>query len=357
LLARLCAVLALGLVAAPAAATAASPSLARIGSGLEQLARAQRFSGVVLVARGDTPILKRAFGLADRRTGTPNRLGTRFNLASVGKSFTAVAIGQLVQAGKISFSDKIGKYVPELPRSVGERITIAELLDHTSGLGDYFASPLYARLQPQLTSLAAYLPMIVDDTPVGHPGLQFRYSNSGYILLGLVVQRASGLDYYRYLRRNVFARAGMKESGCFWKDARVPNLAVGYTGPPGARIANTGSLPPRGTSAGGCYSTASDLLRFTRALLGHRLLDAKLTATLTAPRVRAPGGSYGYGFGLRYDRYRNAPTIWHNGGSPGVGAEYDVNPMLGYTVVVLANLDPQTMPPVEDLILNALHLP
>lgn len=307
----------------------------------------------MLVAREGKPILERAYGLADRSTGARNRLDTKFNLASVGKSFTAVAIGQLVETGKLAFADKIGRYVPQLPRKVGDSITIGELLDHTAGLGDYFASPLYPALKPKLTSLDAYLPMIVHDTPLHRPGAQFRYSNSGYILLGLVVQRVSGLDYYTYLERNVFARAGMSDSGCFFKSDRVPNRAVGYTG----GVANTATLPPRGTSAGGCYSTAPDLLRFTRALLGHRLLDAKLTATLTTPKIRAPGGSYGYGFGIRNGRPGDPPTIWHNGGSPGAGAEFDLNPGRGYTVVVLSNRDPEKMRPAMDLILDALRIP
>jgi len=329
-------------IALTLAVPSASP-LARIELGLKQ----QGFSGVILVARHGKPVLERAYGLADRSAHRVNRIDTKFNLASVGKSFTAVAVAQLVQSGKLRFDDKVGKYVPELPGSVGDRITIAELLDHTSGLGDYFASPLYPALQPKLTSLAAYLPMIVDDAPVGRPGARFRYSNSGYILLGLVVQRVSGMDYYGYLERNVFERAGMKDSGCFFKTARVPNRAVGYTG----GVANTATLPPRGTSAGGCYSTAPDLLRFTRALLSHRLVNAKLTTALTTPKIGAPGGAYGYGFGVRHG------TIWHNGGSPGVGAEFDVNPGRGYTVVVLSNRDPETMRPAMDLVLNTLRIP
>jgi CubicO group peptidase (beta-lactamase class C family) len=324
--------------------TLAAPSpLAVIESGLKQ----QRFSGVVLVARDGKPVLEHAYGYADTDTRARNRVDTKFNLASVGKTFTAVAVAQLVQAGKLSFSDKVGKYVPELPKRVGDSITIANLLDHTSGLGDYFASPLYPALQPSLTSLEAYLPMIVHDMPVGRPGTTFRYSNSGYILLGLVVQRVSGLDYYAYLRRNVFARAGMTQSGCYFKTARVPNRAVGYTGD----SPNTASLPPRGTSAGGCYSTAPDLLRFTQALLDHRLVNAKMLAVLTSPKIRAPGGSYGYGFGIRDG------TIWHNGGSPGVGAEFDVDRRLGYTVVVLTNHDPETMRPAMNLILDTLRIP
>jgi CubicO group peptidase (beta-lactamase class C family) len=330
-----------------ASGTTIDPRVARVERGLAQLARAGRLSGAVLVAKNGRPILERAYGKARLRPAAPNRVTTEFNLASLGKPFTAVAIAQLVQAGKLDFDDRVGQYVHELPASIGDTVTIAELLDHTSGLGDFFEHAGYLTLQPKLTSLAAYLPLITDTAPAFTPGSRFLYSNSGYILLGLVVERVSGENYYDYLAQHVFGPAGMKHSGCFRKSALPRAAAVGYTG----GSANTSTLPPRGTSAGGCYSTAPDLLRFTQALLEHRLVNARLTAMLTSAKIRAPGGAYGYGFGIRDG------TIWHNGGSPGVGAEFDVNRRLGYTVVVLSNRDPETMRPVMDLILNTLRIP
>src|SRR5207248_270483 len=184
------------------------------------------------------------------------------------------------------------------------------------------------------------------------PGARFGYSNSGYVLLGLVVERVSGKSYYSYVARHVFRPAGMTATGCFWKSRRVPNRAVGYE--PSGRP-DTASLPPRGTSAGGCYSTAGDMLRFANALFGHRLLSPAMTRTVTTGKVAAPGGRYGYGFGIRGPR--SSPTVWHNGGSPGAGAELDVNPKLGYTVVVLANVGYPLVAPALDLVLNALRVP
>jgi len=297
------------------------------------------FSGVVLVAKNGHVVFAHAYGRG-------NRLDTRFNLASLGKTFTAVAVASIVQEGKLHFGDRIGRYVPQFRRS---HITVAELLDHTSGLGDYFASPDYDRLQPTLTSLDRYLPLITRMPLVARPGSGFHYSNSGYILLGLIVQRVSGVSYYTFLQREVFRRAGMTRSGCFFKNRLPPDTAIGRTLGGGT---NTAGLPPRGTSAGGCYSTVHDLLAFSDAMFSHRLLNASLTATITSPKVVVgPEQKYGYGFGIRDG------TIWHNGGSPGVGTELDVNRKLGYTVVMLSNLDYPTVQPAIDLILERLRIP
>lgn len=146
----------------------------------------------------------------------------------------------------------------------------------------------------------------------------------------------------------------MTRSGCFPAAHLPPNTAIGYTGV----TPNTATLPPLGTSAGGCYSTAGDLLKFTEALESGRLVDAQLTRTLTTPKVTVgPMQRYGYGFGLRYGRPGEPPTIWHNGGSPGVGTELDINPKIATTVIVLANRDYPQIRPAIDLVLNALRLP
>jgi CubicO group peptidase (beta-lactamase class C family) len=360
------ALLVVGILALTACAShAAAPPPARdarlagIAASLKRLAAAGKLSGAVLVARNGRPVLARAYGLANNRTREPNRLSTRFNLASLGKTFTAVAVARLVEDGKLRFGDTIGRYVPELPARLGDRITVAELLDHTSGLGDFFESPDYGRLRPTLTSLDRYLPLIVSAPPVAAPGSGFHYSNSGFLLLGLIVQRASDRDYYDELRRDVFEPAGMTGSGCFRNDRLGRGIAIGYTRPSGRGLrSNTDGLPPRGTSAGGCYSTAHDLLAFANAHLAHRLVSAELTREITSPKVDVgPAESYGYGFGIRLGRPGDSPTVWHNGGAPGTGAELDVNRGLGYTVVVLANRDYQVIQPAIDLILNRLRIP
>lgn len=344
------------LVLAPAGSAAHDGALPGIAASLKRIAAAGRFSGDVLIAKDGRPVLQRHYGLADRATREPNRLGTRFNLASLGKPLTAVAVARLVEEGKLRFDDRIGRYLPELPSDL-RAITVAQLLDHTSGLGDFFSSPDYERLRPKLTTLRRYLPLVVGSPPEAPPG-SFHYSNSGYILLGLIVERVSGGDYYAFLRRQVLAPAGMTHTACLWRTRLGRGTAIGYTRVGHAFRANNAGLAPRGTSAGGCYSTVGDLLAFANALLGHRLLSASVTDTITSPKVGdGHGGAYGYGFGIRSGRPGDPPTVWHNGGAPGVGAELDVNAKLGYTVVVLSNLSYPTIAPAIDLILNRLRIP
>ncbi len=337
------------LLAALACALAPPDAGASVGSTLQRMAARGAFSGVVLVARHGKVTFAHAYGLANDRTREPNRLSTRFNLASVGKTFTEVAVARLVQEDRLRFSDPIGRYVPDLPAPL-HRLTVAQLLDHTSGLGDYFDSANYARLQSHLTTLRAYLPLVSAEAPPG----AWHYSNSGYIVLGLIVERVSRESYYDFVRREVWLRAGMTHTACIPRTKVGHGVAIGYTG----AVANTAGLPPRGTSAGGCYSTVGDMLRFANALESHRLLGAALTRTLTTAKVKlGPAQEYGYGFGIRLGPKGAPPTIWHNGGSPGVGAEIDINPGLGYTVVVLANRGYPTIQPAIDAVLNQLRIP
>ena len=303
---------------------------------------AAHLTGVGLVAKNGVPVYAHAYGLADRTAATRNRLDTQFNLASVGKMFTGVAVAQLVQQGRIHFGDHVGRYLTQLPAPIA-RVTIGELLDHTSGLGDYFADPGYDRLRPGLRALADYLPLLEREHLLFAPGARFSYSNSGFILAGLVVERVSGESFAAYLQRHVWGPAGMKHTTCTGGERQ--GRAIGYTA---AGAANTATLPPNGTSAGGCYSTARDLLRFANALVRRRLLDARLTRAVTSSHVPAPGGGYGYGFGIR------GHTIWHNGGAPGVAAEVDIDQATGYTVILLENEDPTDLRQQDETIWRAI---
>jgi CubicO group peptidase (beta-lactamase class C family) len=275
------------------------------------------FAGTLVVAKDG----KAVFTKGDR--------DAEYNIASVGKTFTGVAVAQLAEAGKLRFGDHISRFAPELPRPLG-RLTIRQLLTHTSGLGDFFSDPRYPELSSHLSTVESYLPLVVDERPAFRPGAHFLYSNSGYILLGLVVERASGEDYFDYVRDHVFRPAGMD---------------------------NTELRPGLGSPAGGARSTAPDLLKFANALFAHRLLSARMTRTVTTAKVAAPGGGYGYGFGIRNGRHGDPPTVWHNGGAPGVGAELDMNPRRGWTVVVLAHRSYPEIAPAIDLVLNTLRIP
>jgi CubicO group peptidase (beta-lactamase class C family) len=331
---------------AVAALSAVVATTATLGQQMDAAVRSSGFSGEVAVVRHGTLVFARGYGLADRGRHRKVTLDTAFNLASMGKMFTGVAAAQLVQAGKLRFDDRVGTYVAGLPKPL-RSLTVAQLLDHTSGLGDYFNDPGYDRLRPTLTSLAAYLPLVKRERLQFTPGSQWAYSNSGFLLAGLVIEKASGERYDTYLERHVWRPAGMTHTGCYTR-SRLPSFAaLGYDG----AVPNTSTLPPKGTSAGGCYSSARDLLRFAAALQEGKLVSRDLVKTLTSSHVAAPGGGYGYGFGIR------GTTVWHNGGAPGAGGELDINPKLGVVTVVLGNVDPPRVMPVVDALLNALHVP
>jgi D-alanyl-D-alanine carboxypeptidase len=337
-------------LAAVSTASAASPTLTQ---QVRRAATRAAFSGEVAVARHARIVFAHGYGFANRAYRRRVTLDTAFNLASMGKMFTGVAAAQLVQARKLRFGDRIGKYLPRLPARM-RSITVAQLLDHTSGLGDFFGDPGYERLLPTLTTLRAYLPLIRHERLQFKPGTRWSYSNSGFLLAGLVIEKASGERYDRYLARHIWKPAGMTHTGCYARSHLPAFAAIGY-GPGGGT--NTSALAPVGTSAGGCYSSARDLLAFARALEHGRLLSRSLTQKITTSKVRAPGGGYGFGFGIRNGRPGEPPTIWHNGGAPGAGGELDINANLGIVAVTLGNVDPTQVQPVVDAALNALHVP
>ncbi len=320
----------------------------------EQDADADRFAGAVLVARGDKPLFEAAYGLADRDRRVANTLDTRFRIGSMNKMFTATAILRLVQAGKVKLDAPLVTYLPDYPnKELASKVTIHQLLTHTGGTGDIFG-PEYAAHRTELRTLADYVTLYGNRALGFEPGSKWAYSNYGFILLGRVIEAVSGMSYYDYVAKYVYEPAGMRSTGSEPEDSVVKNRAVGYTRPPGktALEPNTETLPWRGTSAGGGYSTVRDLLRFAEALRAHKLLDARHTELLTTGKVAAGfGGKYAYGFG---DNTRNGARCYgHNGGAPGMNGDLEICDG-GYVVAVLANMDPPAAGRIADFIVNRL---
>src|SRR5262249_14199719 len=162
------------------------------------------FSGAVLVAHDGSPFFRKAYGLASRGHGTLNRPDTRFNLGSINKIFTRTAIEQLARAGKLRLTDTIDRYVPRMPRRTAQKITIAELLEHQGGVGDIFNERYSRADRSRLRTVADWLPLFADDSLLFEPGTQTRYSNAGYVLLGAVIEAASGQGYYDYIREHIY---------------------------------------------------------------------------------------------------------------------------------------------------------
>ncbi|HEX7077377.1 MAG TPA: serine hydrolase [Candidatus Eisenbacteria bacterium] len=306
---------------AAAASAAPSPShpamserqvAAALTARLDSLARVGAYSGAVLLAKGDRVLVRKAVGLADRRFGVPNRADTKFNLGSINKTFTSIAIRQLAAAGKLSLDDTIDRFLPEVPPDAARRITIRMLLDHEGGVPDFFGPNYRAANHAAFRKLEDWLPLFVNEPLRFEPGTRQEYSNGGYLLLGLIIERASGESYYDYVREHVYRPAGMRETDSYPVDDPTPNLATGYAeglgkGPDGRVPTNVATLPGRGSSAGGGYSTVDDLFRFARAL----------RAGTFGPREGGMGVA---------------------GGSPGTNAVLEMEG--DWTIIALANLDP-----------------
>jgi len=317
---------------------------------LETLAKQDKFSGVVLIAKDGKPVFEKAYGLADKAKNIPNNTETRFNLGSMNKMFTAVAIAQLAEAGKLSFDDTVGKHLPNYPnKDVANKVTIHQLLTHTSGLGSYWNAK-YDANRATIKSVSDYLALFADEPLKAEPGKKFQYSNSGFIVLGAIVEKVSGQSYYDYVKEHIYKPAGMKSTDAYEMTANTPNLAMGYTneGAGGdaqaTRHENTDSRPNKGGPAGGGYSTVEDLMRFHVALRDHKLLSQKYTDLVTTGKVNMGQAKYAYGFG---DFMVNGTRVFgHNGGAPGIASDLSMYPELGYTSVVMTNYDPPLMMPV-----------
>ncbi|MDH5835092.1 serine hydrolase domain-containing protein [Luteimonas kalidii] len=298
------------------------------------------FSGVLLVARGDEVLLQRAWGTADRAAGTPVAMDTKFRVGSMNKMFTAVATLQLVQAGQLSLDDTVGAVLRGYPNADVAQVTIRQLLTHAGGTGDIFG-PEFDAKRLSLKTHEDYVRLYGARGTEHAPGTEQRYSNYGFLLLGRIIEQASGQSYYDYVDAHVFGPAGMRDSGSLPEDVAVPGRAVAYTRRDDAWVDAADTLPYRGTSAGGGYSTAGDLLKFARALQDGTLLSPDLLAEAT--RNQTPW--YGYGFMAR--EQDGVRFFGHGGGAPGMNGDLRIYPASGVVVLGLSNLDP---PVVERLV-------
>jgi D-alanyl-D-alanine carboxypeptidase len=311
-------------------------ALAALADHAAERARADEFAGAVLVARHGKVLLNDAWGRADRKAGTANTPATRFRIGSMNKMFTAVATLQLVEAHKLALDDPIGQHLPGYSnKEVAAKVTVRHLLTHSGGTGDIFG-PEFDQHRLQLREHRDYLKLYGWRGLSFEPGSRFEYSNYGFVLLGALIEHVSGMSYYDYVDDHVFRRDGMRSTGSLPEAVDVPNRAVGYmrTSPGGSWEPNTDTLPWRGTSAGGGYSTVGDLLRFAQALESGTLISKATLAQATRPRQQ----QYGYGFGMQGQG--RLGSYGHGGGAPGMNGELRILPELGYIVVSVSNLDP-----------------
>jgi CubicO group peptidase (beta-lactamase class C family) len=307
-----------------------------LGSFLKKLSDADFFSGAVLLAHNDKVIFKQAYGMANKDYNVLNRVDTKFNLGSAGKMFTAVAIARLVEQGKLSYEDSLSKFLPDVvEKQSAEKIKIKHLLSHTSGLASFFIEAFFNASRARYRSVDDYLELVKEDKSAFEPGTKWQYSNTGFLLLGKVIEKVTGQNYSDYMQENIYKKAGMLNSGTFELDRINPNLAIGY----GKEFTDQGTIfrnnvfimLVQGGPAGGGYSTVEDMLSFANALNSEKLINAGSAKLLMSPKPELSSPNYGYGFAA------SSAGIGHHGDFEGVSSSmYLAN---GYTFVILSNYD------------------
>jgi len=369
-----------------------------------------KFSGVVLIAKDFQAVFFKAWGLASRDFAVPNRPETKFNLGSINKIFTKIAIGQLIEKKLVSCDDKIGQLLLDYPNpEAKEKVKVRHLVEMTSGIGDFFGPEFQNTPKDFIRHNQDYLKLFATKPLAFEPGKKQLYSNGSYVVLGEIIAKVSGMDYYNYVRKNIFEVAGMKDSAWYQADELVPNLAEGYTreisGGGESRAAKEGrsnqerseknkeakeereswakeevaeraqrqrpinssvdemneaekeewkkqewrrniyTRPARGSAAGGGYSTAEDLLRFIQALHEEKLLSPEFTDWVFG----GPEPQKETNQVSLKDRRKNR-NIALAGGAPGINAVLEFDGRVGRTIIVLSNLDPPSATAISQLI-------
>lgn len=308
---------------------------------LDRLVRTNDFSGCLTVAYGSQTLIDECRGLAERRFGMPIDRQTKFHIGSMNKMFTAVAVAQLVEAGKLSWDDTLAQRVPEYPdHEAAKKITVWQLLHHTARLGDFLVPEFFAQRE-KFANPADYLDLVARQPRVNDPGKDWNYSNAGYVLLGRIIENVSRESYFDYIGRHVFAPAGMDASGFDSLDDVTPKLAVGYFRPglfSSEWKADWMKTPFKGSPAGGGYSNNADLLRFARALRAGKLVKPATLAKMFDDAVPAGPGGYAAGFG---DRLSHGHHIrGHAGGIEGTDANLAMVWESNADVVLTSNQGP-----------------
>jgi CubicO group peptidase (beta-lactamase class C family) len=311
----------------------------KISSYLDNLTQ-DDFSGTILVAHNNKIIEKRAYGLSSIEYDVKNRVDTKFNIASITKMFTSVATLQLYENGKLELNVPIGKYLSDYPNKlVRDSVTIHQLLTHTSGLNNFYVADIDKIQNLEYKNISDFVPLFVNDTLLSKPGTKYDYSGSGFVILGLIIEKISGKNYYDYLRENIFTPANMPNTTELEVDSVVNNKASGYTSMFGKNqvLKKNEYYLTKASPAGFYYSTAGDLLNFSKALTSYKLLKKETTELMFKPKVK--GYNTHLGYGIDVDQRYNQTILGHSGGWYGIHCELMNFINDEYTVVILSNID------------------
>ena len=306
-----------------------SELISAIEEYLKSLDAKDEFSGTVLLAEKGKPIFLKAFGLANIEKKIPNNSDTKYNLGSINKLFTILSIGLLADEGRISFDDKIGEILPNYPnKDAREKVTIRHLLTMSSGIGDIFGDEYEATPKSNLRTTDSYLPLFASKPLAFEPGTDRQYSNGGFLVLGAIIEKVSGQTYYDFVRERIYKPIGMSDTEAYESGATINNLAEGYmySEEKKARINNVSTRPARGSSGGGGYSTAPDMLKFANAIESGSFPMPNSLKQMKDPLI----GDLARG------------VIRFGGGAPGINASIENRVADKYTIIVLANYSPPT---------------
>ncbi len=283
------------------------PDLEQLAQAVQHTAEQTDFSGVVSIKVNGDIVFEQAYGLADRSHRIPNTLRTRFGLASGAKFLTALGIGRLIDAGRLSLDTRLATCVDIDFPNISQDVTIGQLLTHTAGVYDYLDEELVTDIDQfvlpipcyQLHHLNDYIPLLRQGPMKFPPGARFSYSNSGYILLGLVIEALSGLAYADFIQREILDRCGMSDSGYFPMNQLPEQTATGYIDDREGWRTNIYHLPIVGASDGGGYSTVGDVYKLWDAFFADLIISRELKHTFLTRVVntssRGPYNFYGHG--------------------------------------------------------------
>jgi CubicO group peptidase (beta-lactamase class C family) len=338
--------LALSMLSGCASPETASPdTTSRIDALFADYDRPDAPGASVLVLKDGDEVYKKAFGIADLEAGAPATPATNYRLASVTKQFTAMAVLVLVDDGRLALDARLTDLYPDFP-AYGQAITVRHLLTHTSGLIDYEDLIPDTTIIP-LKDRDVLASMMGQDSTYFQPGSQFRYSNSAYAVLAMLVEQVSGQSFAAFLADRLFEPLGMAGTVAFEEGiSTVPNRAFGYAGDEGRFARNDQSLTSAVLGDGGVYSSVDDLRLWYRAIDEGRLLSAPLMAEVFTPAENTLHDGAGYGYGWFVGEYAGRPSVWHTGST--VGFRNAVERFAGedLTVIVLTNRDTE----VHDLL-------
>jgi CubicO group peptidase (beta-lactamase class C family) len=302
----------------------------KVNTVMDQYMKLDQFSGTILVAKDGNIIYGKALGEANKDFHFKNTLDTKFNIGSIGKTFTAIAILQLVDQKKLQLNDPASKYLKDFP--FGDKITIHHLLTHTAGTFNYFAHPDFFNKMNRIRSVSDALPLIYDQKLLfDTPGEKHAYSNSGIIILGAIIESISGQNYHEFIRQNILVPSGMKNTGINFLEQVVENRAEGYNkSATGKTTKNTYMVPPANAD-GGIETTVGDMLKLDQALYGNTLLSEESKDKMFTPFLND------YGYCTRVENKFGNLVVGHGGGAPGVSAQFRryLNDKL--VIIVLSN--------------------